>query len=131
MQLVERHIVKNSKEIDSISFLSKNLYNYANYVIRQAFTKHPENIPEFKNIINSKNFISEYALTTQLAKLDQIDYTSLPSQTNQQIIKLLYKNWRSFFIAIKDYKKNPQKYKGITTGFREIDRTTGGWRPGE
>lgn len=98
MNRVERHIL-NSKEIDKLCFLSKNLYNYANYCIRQSFTKTGK-IP------------SEYELTGKLARREQVDYKALPSQTSQQIIKLLYKNWKSFFSAIKDYKKNPKKYKG-------------------
>ena len=98
MNRVERHIL-NSKEIDKLCFLSKNLYNYANYCIRQSFTK-------------TGKITSEYELTGKLARREQVDYKSLPSQTSQQIIKLLYKNWKSFFSAIKDYKKNPKKYKG-------------------
>ena len=98
MNRVERHIL-SSKNIDKLCFLSKNLYNYANYCVRQSFTKTGR-IP------------SEYELTGKLAKRDQIDYKALPSQTSQQIIKLLYKNWKSFFSVIKDYKKNPNRYKG-------------------
>ena len=98
MNRVERHIL-NSKEIDKLCFLSKNLYNYANYCIRQSFTKTGK-IP------------SEYELMGKLARREQVDYKALPAQTSQQIIKLLYKNWKSFFSAIKDYKKNPKKYKG-------------------
>lgn len=41
MNLVEKHIIDKNhklfKEIDELSFLSKNLYNYANYIIRQEF----------------------------------------------------------------------------------------------
>ena len=41
MRHVERHIVKENsllwKQIDNLCFLSKNLYNYANYLIRQSF----------------------------------------------------------------------------------------------
>ena len=41
MKLVERHIItkqnKLFKEIDTLAFLSKNLYNAANYLIRQEF----------------------------------------------------------------------------------------------
>ncbi len=93
---VERHILIN-KELDNICFLSKNLYNYANYCIRQSFCK-TNKIP------------SEYELTGKFCKRNQKDYKLLPAQTAQQVIKLLYKNWKSFFKAIKDYKKNPQKY---------------------
>jgi putative transposase len=41
MQLTERHIIKSTEhrfaQIDSLAFKSKNLYNAANYVIRQSF----------------------------------------------------------------------------------------------
>ena len=41
MQLVERHKIKPNhqlwKQIDCLCFLSKNLYNYANYQVRQSF----------------------------------------------------------------------------------------------
>ena len=39
-------------------------------------------------------------------------YKELGSQASQKILQLLDKNWKSFFIAIKDWKKNPQKYLG-------------------
>lgn len=34
------------------------------------------------------------------------------SSSAQQCLKLLDKNWKSFFQSIKDYKKNPNKYLG-------------------
>jgi putative transposase len=41
MQLTERHIIKSTEhrfaQIDELAFKSKNLYNAANYVIRQSF----------------------------------------------------------------------------------------------
>ena len=41
MRLVERHVIKKNHrfyaEIDRLCFLSKNLYNYANYLVRQSF----------------------------------------------------------------------------------------------
>ena len=41
MQLTERHIIKSTEhrfaQIDELAFKSKNLYNAANYVIRQNF----------------------------------------------------------------------------------------------
>ena len=35
--LTKREII--NKEVDELCFLSKNLYNYANYCIRQSFCK--------------------------------------------------------------------------------------------
>lgn len=98
MNRVERHIIINN-EVDELCFLSKNLYNYTNYCLRQSFTKTGK-LPK------------EYDLVGKFAKREQSDYKALPAQTSQQIIKLLYKNWKSFFSCIKDYKKNPNKYLG-------------------
>lgn len=88
MQRVERHIVIGNNSLDELCFKSKNLYNYVNYLIRQEFTQ------------NGK-MLSEYEVTTMLAKDKQDDYIALPAQTSQQIVKLLFKNWKSFFKLCK------------------------------
>lgn len=123
-QRVERHIITNNKHIDNICFLSKNLYNYCNYVLRQVYLEHFENIEEFKDLIQKVTYknklgeeksyfkIDEYTLITRLTKLEQNDYRALPSQTSQQIILLLYKNWKSFFKSLIAYHKNKLSFKG-------------------
>ena len=40
------------------------------------------------------------------------DYRSLPTPYSQQTLKLLDKNWKSFFKSVKDYSKNKNKYNG-------------------
>ena len=121
---VERQIITrndvNADVIDNLCFLSKNLYNSANYVLRQVYFGKLDNIPDFKNVIKEFKIkdkiyykIDEYDLSQKLLELKQVDYKSLPSQVSQQIIKLLYKNWKSFFRSIKSYKQNPEKFKGI------------------
>ncbi len=41
MQLVEQHVIKRGdprwRKIDEAAFASKNLYNAANYMVRQSF----------------------------------------------------------------------------------------------
>ena len=43
IQLVEKHCIKKSNKyydlLDHYCYMSKNLYNFANYHIRQSFTK--------------------------------------------------------------------------------------------
>jgi len=101
MKLTERHIIKKGhryyKEIDSLTFKSKNLYNRANYLIRQEY-------------INNKKYLNY----TEIVKILQNDenYVSLPRKVSQQVLRLLDKNWISFFRSNKDYKKNPSKYRG-------------------
>jgi len=100
---VERNLIKASDELynycDDICFKSKNLYNYSNYVIRQEYI--------FKH-----KFTSSYKLDRKLKTENQLDYRALPNQTSQQILRLLEKDWKSFFAANEDYKKNPSKYTG-------------------
>ncbi|MCI8528538.1 MAG: IS200/IS605 family element transposase accessory protein TnpB [Lachnospiraceae bacterium] len=80
---------------------AKNLYNHANYVVRQEFT--------------SGNRWVRYAELDKILKTDSEypDYAAMPSaQSSQQILRLLDKNWKSFFTSIKDWKKHPGKYPG-------------------
>jgi putative transposase len=84
--------------MDDLCFKSKNLYNYVNYLIREEYIKN-------------KKFLSEYKMVGELAKENQTDFRSLPAQTSCQIIKVIFKNWKSYFKAIRDWSKNAHKYK--------------------
>jgi putative transposase len=94
---VERHQLHN-RYLDRLCFLSKNLYNYANFLIRQEW-------------INTRGYLNAYELVGKLAAENQPDYRALPSNVSQQIIYQLFKNWKSFYRASKDYQKHPEKYK--------------------
>lgn len=104
---VERHIIKradkNYSKIKDICHKCKNIYNYTNYIIRQHFFKHGE-LPD------------GYELVKRLAKENQEDYRALPAPTSQQVIRLLYGNWGSYFKAIRAYigeeMKHHSKYAG-------------------
>jgi len=39
-------------------------------------------------------------------------YSQLKSQPSQQTLRALDRTWKSFFVAIKDWKQNPDKYLG-------------------
>ena len=97
----ERHIInKNHKLfniIDSYSFKSKNLYNFANYAIRQEF-------------INNGKYKNYNTLAKELKTHES--YKEIGSGSGQQTLKLLDQNWKSFFASIKDWNKNPHKYRG-------------------
>ena len=97
----ERHIIDknniNYKNCIEICHLSKNLYNYVNYILRQSF-------------FETKRLPSEYEITTLLAKVNQVDFRALPAQVAQQTVKLVFKTWRSFFMALKSYKKDKSRF---------------------
>ena len=101
VQRIEQHNIKINSEfgkfIDDYCFKSKNLYNYANYIIRQEFIENGRWI--------------KYNELFQLVKESE-PYKDIGSNTGQGTLRILDKSWKSFFVAIKDWKKNPSKYLG-------------------
>jgi len=95
---VEKHLIKKSNPmwtvIDRKCYFAKNLYNEANYIIRQNFFKTGKTI---KGSIIDKT----------LQKTE--NYVSLGSQASQKTIQLLDKNWKSYFKGIKDWSKKKGK----------------------
>ena len=108
-QRIEKHIIKSSnsyyKMLDDFCFKSKNLYNSANYIVRQEFIKN-------------NNYIGYYKLDPIMRNIESLegknDYRNMPSsETAQQCLILLDKNWKAFFKSIKDWKSHPEKYKAM------------------
>jgi putative transposase len=101
MQLVEQHVIRKGDErflpIDNACFASKNLYNLANYHIRQHY-------------IETKKYLNWYALDKALQKTEA--YLALPAKVSQQVLKLLHNNWVSFFEANKVYAVKPDAFTG-------------------
>lgn len=114
MKLVEKHIItKNHEsysEIDSNAFLSKNLYNRANYIIRQEFIKTRK---EFEaGEIKNAHWIRYNEIQKLLQKNKDADYEALPRKVSQQVLMQLDRDWKSFFKSIREWKRNPNKYTG-------------------
>ena len=105
VQQVEKHIIKKSHAYYDMfckfTHQSKNLYNHANYLVRQKFVE-----------------TGKWLRYQQLDKLlkqdsDYPDYTNMPTaQSAQQTLRLLDTNWKSFFKSIKDWSRNKDKYSG-------------------
>ena len=96
MLLTEQVQTNRSKELSELCHKAKNLYNSANWYYRQDFFK-------------LSNFLSYYDLDLILKK--QGCYKQLPSQTSQQIIKLVVKNWKSYWKGIKKFKIRPHEFR--------------------
>ena len=104
MKRVEHHRLKPSSPfyamLREFCHRSKNLYNHGNYLIRQTFIEDGKWL--------------RYGEVDRFLKADAEypDYREMPTaQTAQQTLRLLDKNWTSFFAAIKDWKAHPEKYK--------------------
>ncbi|CEQ01700.1 transposase [[Clostridium] sordellii] len=98
---VERHIINRNHKMwnicDEYCFKSKNLYNYANYELRQVF-------------IYTKK-VEKYSELTRRLKTTEV-FKEIGSNSGQHTLKMLDKAWKSFLISIKDYYKTPSKYLG-------------------
>ena len=104
-QRVEKHLIKqNNPYYDMLcdfAHKSKNLYNHANYLVRNEFVKNDKwlRYGEMDKILK--------------ADLEFDDYKQMPTaQAAQQTLRLLEKDWKSFFAAIKDWSKHKDKYLG-------------------
>ena len=101
VQRVEQHYIKFNSKIarfaDGYCIKSKNLYNYANYIIRQEF-------------INNNEWI-RYNKLFELVKNSE-PYKDIGSNVGQATLRMLDKAWKSYFESIKDWSKNPSKYLG-------------------
>ena len=105
VQQVEKHIIKKNHSyydmLCEFTHQSKNLYNHANYLVRQKF-------------VETGKWLRSQQLDKLLKQdLDYSDYRNMPgAQSAQQTLRLLDANWKSFFKSIKDWSKNKDKYLG-------------------
>jgi len=84
--------------LKQLCHISKSLYNQANYLVIQE--------------LQQTNKWLRYLELNQQLKDSSINYRLLKAQTSQQILKIVDKNWSSYFKAIKGWKQNPDKYRG-------------------
>ena len=102
---VEKHVIKKSHPHYSMfceyTHLAKNLYNHANYLVRNDF-------------VENRKWLRYQDLDKILKEdLEFPDYRNMPTaQSAQQVLRLLDSIWKSFFNSIKDWSKNKEKYSG-------------------
>lgn len=97
----EQHLIKKTNKIwyiiDDYCHRSKDLYNYANYIVRQEF-------------INNGMWLNYNQIFDACKESEP--YLAIGSNVGQATLRMLDKSWKSFFKSIKDWKANPQKYLG-------------------
>lgn len=96
--------------IQGFSIRSKNMYNYANWFIRQAYF--------------NENYWMRYQTLQKILKNDK-PYKELMSQSSQCVLQVLDRNWKSFFQATKEYNKNPSKFLGRPKPPKYLDKDKG------
>lgn len=111
---VERHYIEKHHPMFKIcsqyTWYSKNLYNHANYVIRQHYFK-------------TKEFLNYNKMRVIMKTEDS--FKAIGSNAGQMTLKLLERNWKSFFALCKEWSKNPQKLLGMPKPPQYLDKDKG------
>ena len=113
MKLVEQHLIRKRDPrfaaIDQAAFASKNLYNQANYQIRQFFFQEGKYLP--------------YAEVFHRLKHHEA-YCALPRKVSNSILIQLHTNWVAFFKANEAYKEDSSKFLGRPKipGYKEKEK---------
>ncbi|MHA1355559.1 MAG: RNA-guided endonuclease InsQ/TnpB family protein [Candidatus Heimdallarchaeota archaeon] len=90
-----------TKLFDELTFLAKNLYNSATYLVRQTF-------------FETGKILRYYAIWNKMKETDEYRKYALRAgaQTPQQLLLMVNDAWQSYKAAKNDWFINPEKYFG-------------------
>ncbi len=101
MQLVEQHVINKIDpryaRIDEMAFASKNLWNAANYLVRQSF-------------IHRNIYLDNVKVFHQIKAHEA--YQALPRKVSNQVLIQLHKAWVDFFKAMEEWREHPERFTG-------------------
>jgi putative transposase len=89
------------KRLKELTHHAKNLYNQTLWTLREAYKatgqyfSYPQMDKAMKQVTNLEG---------------EVNYRFLKAKVAQQTLRRVDKNFKSFFTATKDFKKNPKKY---------------------
>lgn len=101
MKRVEQHVIEKThpqlRAIDEMALASKNLWNLANYHVRQSFIFH-------------HTYLDNTAIFHRIKQTDA--YQALPAKVANQVLVQLHEAWKAFFEAMKVYRAHPERFGG-------------------
>ena len=101
MKLVEQHVIKRTdpryQRLDEAAFASKNLWNAANYLVRQSF-------------ISQGVYLNNTAVFHLIKEHEA--YQALPRKVSNQVLLQLHKAWVGFFEAMEEWREHPERFTG-------------------
>ncbi len=101
MRLVEQHIIKQGDpryaKLDEAAFASKNLWNAANYLVRQSF-------------IFQEKYLNNVEVFHQIKSHEA--YQALPRKVSNQVLIQLHDAWKAFFEGMAEFREHPDKFLG-------------------
>ncbi|MEG3898057.1 MULTISPECIES: transposase [unclassified Microcoleus] len=103
MIVVEKHYIDRQhqffQQFDDLSLRSKNLYNYANYWMRQHFFKSGSMVGAGLNLKQLSAIVKPTS-----------DYKSLPAKVSNQVLKQVIHDWSAWQKSIRAYHRESQQF---------------------
>src|ERR1051326_9588080 len=93
-----------------MAFASKNLWNMANYQVRQSF-------------LFEQHYLNNAALFHVLKETEA--YRALPSKVANQVLLQLHHAWTAFFAAMEAYREDPARFTGRPKHPNYLHKTQG------
>lgn len=104
MRLTYKFYIKHTEQIDRMMRTANNLYNQALYVFRQRLDA--DGTWTWYNEMDK--------IMKQTSNLEgECNYKLLKSKCSQQILRTLDKSVKAYCKSIKEWKKHPDKYRGM------------------
>lgn len=101
MQLAEQHVIRKTDPcfapIDCAAFASKNLYNAANYLVRQSY-------------IQEGVYLTSAEVFHRIKRHEA--YCVLPRKVSNDVLRQLERDWRAFFAARAAWQSDPAQFLG-------------------
>lgn len=98
MQLVEQHIIDKSdprwQVIDEAVWFAKNIYNAANYIVRQSY-------------IAGQGYPNYNAIEKRFKQRDLLPDQQLPMKVIQQVLKQVDHDWQAYLAALAEWQVHP------------------------
>src|SRR5437016_378885 len=114
MKRVEQHVIEKThpqfRAIDQMALASKNLWNLANYHVRQSF-------------IFQHTYLDQTAIFHRIKQTDA--YKALPAKVANQVLVQVHEAWKAFFEAIKAYRAHPERFRGRPRLPKYLHKTRG------
>ena len=101
MKRVEQHVIEKThpqfRALDEMALASKNLWNLANYQVRQSF-------------IFEHTYLDTTAIFHRIKHTDA--YQALPAKVANQVLVQVHEAWQAFFKAMEVYGAHPERFRG-------------------
>jgi len=114
MRRVEQHVIEKThpqfRAIDEMALASKNLWNLANYSVRQA-------------CIFQRTYLNNTATFHRLKETEA--YKALPAKVANQVLLQLHGAWTAFFEAMEVYREHPERFRGRPGVPKYLHKTRG------